>query len=84
MAAPQDKFANSPSVLKTFQDEGIVAIHSKNMTRAHRQRLLKNGFIEEVMKGWYIQSSGKTNRKAQPGTIILFNSSSFDTCPGTS
>ncbi|MCH9828465.1 MAG: Fic family protein [Gammaproteobacteria bacterium] len=24
------------------------------MTRTHRERLLKNGFIREVMKGWYI------------------------------
>jgi hypothetical protein len=24
------------------------------MTRTHRERLLKNGFIKEVMKGWYI------------------------------
>ncbi len=56
MAAPHDKLAKSLSVLKTLQDEGIVAIHSKNMTRTHRERLLKNGFIKEVMKGWYIPS----------------------------
>lgn len=24
------------------------------MTRTHRERLVKNGFIKEVMKGWYI------------------------------
>jgi hypothetical protein len=24
------------------------------MTRTHRERLLRNGFIKEVMKGWYI------------------------------
>jgi len=26
------------------------------MTRTHRERLLKNGFIKEIMKGWYISS----------------------------
>ncbi|MFT4929047.1 MAG: hypothetical protein ACI8WB_005174, partial [Phenylobacterium sp.] len=31
-----------------------VAIQSKDITRTHRERLLKNGFIEEVVKGWYI------------------------------
>jgi hypothetical protein len=54
MATPQDKLAESLSVLKKLQDEGIVAIHTKNMTRTHRERLVKSGFIKEVMKGWYI------------------------------
>ena len=56
MATPQDKLAESLAVLKRLQDKGIVAIHTKNMTRTHRERLLKNGFIKEVMKGWYIPS----------------------------
>ncbi|MFO7495955.1 MAG: cell filamentation protein Fic, partial [Desulfobacterales bacterium] len=54
MATPQDKLSESLAVLKKLQDEGTVAIHTKNMTRTHRERLLKNGFIKEVMKGWYI------------------------------
>ena len=54
MATPQDKLSESLAVLKKLQDEGTVAIHTKKMTRTHRERLLKNGFIKEVMKGWYI------------------------------
>lgn len=54
MATLQDKLAESLAVLKKLQDEGIVAIHTKKMTRTHRERLLRNGFIKEVMKGWYI------------------------------
>jgi hypothetical protein len=54
MATPQDKLAESLAVLKKVQDDGTVAIHTKNITRTHRERLLKNGFIKEVMKGWYI------------------------------
>ena len=54
MPAPQDKLAESLFVLKKLQDQGIVAIQTKNMTRTHRERLVKNGFIKEVMKGWYI------------------------------
>ncbi len=54
MATPQKKLAESLDVLKKLQNEGIVAIHTKNVTRTHRERLLKNGFIKEVMKGWYI------------------------------
>jgi hypothetical protein len=54
MATPQDKLSESLAVLKKLQDEGTVAIHTKNMTRTHRERLLRNGFVKEVMKGWYI------------------------------
>ncbi|MEJ2156031.1 MAG: Fic family protein [Desulfobacteraceae bacterium] len=54
MPTPKDKLAQSLAVLKNLQDQGIVAIPARNMTRTHRERLLKNGFIKEVMKGWYI------------------------------
>ena len=54
MPTPQDKLSESLAVLKKLQDKGIIAIHTKNMTRTHRERLIKNGFIKEVMKGWYI------------------------------
>jgi len=54
MATPQEKLSESLAVLKKIQDEGNVAIHTKNITRTHRERLLRNGFIKEVMKGWYI------------------------------
>lgn len=54
MVDPSEKFALSLSILKNLQDSGKVAIRTSDMTRTHRERLLKNGFIQEVMKGWYI------------------------------
>ena len=54
MPTLQDKLAESLAILKNLQDEGIVAIQTKSMTRTHRERLVKSGFIKEVMKGWYI------------------------------
>ena len=54
MPTLQDKLLESLAVLKRLQDEGIVAIQTKNITRTHRERLVKSGFIKEVMKGWYI------------------------------
>ncbi len=54
MATPQDRLAQSLAVLKKLQDKGVVAIHTKAMTRTHRERLVSNGFVKEVMKGWYI------------------------------
>ena len=54
MAVPSDKLAESLAVLKSIQDEGIVAIRADRLSRTHRERLLRSGFIREVMKGWYI------------------------------
>ncbi len=54
MATPQEKLAESLEALRALQDRGIVAIRAADLKRAHRERLLKNGFLQEVMKGWYI------------------------------
>lgn len=56
MPTLQEKLAESLAILKKLQDEGIVAIQTKKMTRTHRERLVKSGFIKEVMKGWYISA----------------------------
>ncbi len=57
MVPPSEKLAESLAALKTLQDQGITAVRSDQLTRTHRERLLKNGFIREVMKGWYISSA---------------------------
>jgi hypothetical protein len=54
MASPAEKLADSLQELKVLQDRGIVAIKSEMLSRTHRERLLKNNFIEEVYKGWYL------------------------------
>ncbi len=54
MATPADKLAQSLDALKALQDAKAVAIRASDLTRVHRERLLKNGFICEVMKGWYV------------------------------
>lgn len=56
MASPSEKLADSLSALKTLQDGGAVAIRASQLSRTHRQRLQKAGFIREVMKGWYVPS----------------------------
>jgi hypothetical protein len=56
MATPADKLAESLAVLKVLQDAGRVALRASDMTRTHRERLVKAGFLKEVMKGWYIPS----------------------------
>jgi len=54
MAKPSEKLAESLEVLHRLQESGIVAIRSKDLTRTHRERLCKNGFLQEVIKGWYV------------------------------
>lgn len=56
MPTPQEKLAESLQVLHYLQGQGIVAIKSVDMTRTHRERLVENGFLKEVIKGWYIPS----------------------------
>src|SRR5690606_18337903 len=51
------KLADSLEQLKTLQDQGVTAIRSAQFSRVHRERLLKYGFIKEVIKGWYISSA---------------------------
>ena len=54
MATPGEKLAESLEKLKALQDSGIVAIKADDFSRVHKERLIKNGFIKEVIKGWYI------------------------------
>jgi len=54
MPAPHEKLAKSLELLKRLQEQGTVAIQTAVLPRADRERLLKNGFLREVMKGWYI------------------------------
>ncbi len=54
MATPGEKLAESLDMLKKLQDNGIVAIKASEISRVHRERLVKNKFLREVVKGWYL------------------------------
>jgi hypothetical protein len=54
MATPQEKLAQSLEALKKLQDKGIVAIKTSELSRVNRERLIDNGFIRQVIQGWYI------------------------------
>ena len=56
MATPAEKLAKSLEALEQFQREGRVCLRSRDLGRADRERLVRNGFLKEVMKGWYIVS----------------------------
>ena len=56
MTTPSEKLAESLDILSQLQSRGGVAVSTKDLTRTHRERLVKNGFLQEVVKGWYIPS----------------------------
>ena len=57
MATPPEKLAQSLELLHKLQTaDGAAAIRARDLPRTHRERLLSNGFIQEVIKGWYIPS----------------------------
>ncbi len=56
MATPGEKLAESLEKLKELQDSGIVGIKASDLSRVYRERLVENGFIRKVLKGWYISA----------------------------
>lgn len=56
MATPSEKLAGSLEMLHKVQESGNAAIRSTDLSRTHRERLVRNGFLKEVFKGWYIAS----------------------------
>ena len=57
MATLSEKLATSLALLEKLQKNERRVFRSSEFTRVHRQRLLQNGFLREVMKGWLILSS---------------------------
>src|SRR5579863_6745630 len=54
---PNEKLADSLGALQTLQKDGRRVFRSDELKRLDRERLLRNGFVQEVMRGWLISSS---------------------------
>ena len=76
MAKPNENLAASLAQLKNLQKGGRRVFRSIELTRVHRERLLKNGFLLEVMKGWLISSSPD----AGPGDTTSWYASFWEFC----
>jgi fido (protein-threonine AMPylation protein) len=57
MSTPHEKLADSLTVLRELQKDGQRVFQATEFGRVHRERLLRNGFLQEVIKGWLISSS---------------------------
>lgn len=59
MATPGQKLAASLEALQQAQTGSVV--RSSSLSRIHRERLIQNDFLLEVVKGWYIVVSPALN-----------------------
>lgn len=57
MATPHEKLAKSLAELEKLQAGGKRVFRSDELTRVHRERLLRAGFLQQVVRGWLIASS---------------------------
>lgn len=64
MARPNTLLATSLSLLADAQKTGKRVVRGRDLPRMDRERLVKAGFLEEVVRGWYLPSRPDT----QPGS----------------
>lgn len=76
MVAPNEKLAASLAQLQKLQKDGRRVFRSVELTRVHRERLVGNGFLREVMKGWLVSSSPD----ADPGDTTPWFASFWEFC----
>ena len=75
MTAPSEKLARSLNALHLLQERGVIAIRAADLPRTHRERLVRHGFLQPVMKGWYVTVS--PDRSTGDGTAWYASFRSF-------
>jgi hypothetical protein len=60
--APHQKLAASLAMLKNVQADGRRVFQSAEFSRNDRERLIKQGFLREIIKGWLISSAPGTTK----------------------
>jgi fido (protein-threonine AMPylation protein) len=60
MPTANQKLAEALDALRKLQADGHRVFQSKQFKRLDRERLLQNGFLQEVILGWVISSSPNT------------------------
>src|SRR5436309_1456644 len=76
MPAPHEKLAEALSALRSLQKGGRRVIKSGDLSRLHRERLVEQGFLQEVMKGWLIS----TGPQARDGDSTPWYASFWEFC----
>ena len=76
MPKPNEKLAESLAALHELQKGGRRVFQSRELSRTHRERLLRQGFLGEAMKGWLIAS----NPSAHEGDSTPWYASFWEFC----
>ena len=78
MTPPSEKLAGSLAALQSLHERGVVAIRAADLSRVHRERLVRHGYLQPVIKGWYM--AGSPDRGA--GDTTAWYSSFWSFCAG--
>jgi hypothetical protein len=76
VAAPHEKLADSLGVLHALQAKGRRVFRSNELSRVHRERLVKGRYLQEACRGWLFI----TDPKAQPGDSTPWYASLWEFC----
>lgn len=76
MAAPHERLAESLAELEKLQTGSKRVFRSSEFSRVHRERLLRAGFLQQVVRGWLIASSPG----AAPGDSTPWFASFWEFC----
>ena len=76
MAKASENLARSLQELQQLQESGYAAIKSSQLSKTHRERLIKNGFLKKIMNGWYLP----TSPDEKPGDTTSWYASYWQFC----
>jgi hypothetical protein len=73
---PNEKLATSLAALHDLQKERQHIFRAGELSRVHRDRLVKSGFLQPVIKGWLMSASPS----ARPGDSTAWFASFWEFC----
>ncbi len=76
MPDSNEKLADSLAVLRELQVGGARVFNTTSFSPTHRRRLARNGFLGEIVKGWWIA----TNPAVRPGDSSPWYASFWEFC----
>jgi hypothetical protein len=76
MPSPNEKLAGSLEVLADLRKDGGRIFASSELSRTHRDRLKRAGFVTSVIKGWWMA----TDPGARPGDTTAWYASFWEFC----
>jgi hypothetical protein len=76
MATPNEKIATSLKALQGLQAGGRRVFSGKELSRVHRDRLVRYGYLQRVIDGWLISASPTT----QPGESTPWLTAFWEFC----